>query len=330
MASLKAAGIEGQLFDGVRENPTTREVEAGVAVAREFQPNLLIGLGGGSSMDCAKGINFLYTNGGRMQDYWGIDKATQPMLPMIAIPTTAGTGSETQSFALITDPETHVKMACGDRKASCAVAILDPQLTFTQPTKVTAVTGIDAISHAVETYVSKPRNGISLTFSHAAWRHLSANFLTVLAEPKHLAARTSMQLGACLSGLAIQNSMLGATHSLANPLTAHYGLIHGKAVGLMLPHVVRYNAAEPHIAAWYAELAAATNPPLPTADAASLAELLTSFCQSAGLPTRLRDCGAREADLPQLATDAAQQWTLNFNPRPATEQDLLALYQAAW
>ncbi len=118
--SLAAAGIETQLFDGVEENPTTDNVEAGVAVARRHDPELIIGLGGGSSMDCAKGINFLYSNGGRMQDYWGVGKATREMLPMIAVPTTAGTGSETQSFALISDAETHVKMACGDKKASLA------------------------------------------------------------------------------------------------------------------------------------------------------------------------------------------------------------------
>ncbi|MEX0714248.1 MAG: iron-containing alcohol dehydrogenase, partial [Pirellulales bacterium] len=137
--SLQRAGIETQLFDGVEENPTSDNVEAGVAVARRHQPELLVGLGGGSSMDCAKGINFVYTGGGRMQDYWGVGKATREMLPMIAVPTTAGTGSEAQSFALISDAKTHVKMACGDKKASCRVAILDPELTVTQPPAVTAL-----------------------------------------------------------------------------------------------------------------------------------------------------------------------------------------------
>ena len=126
LAALRRAGIETHLFDGVAENPTTENVEAGLALARRYDPELLVGLGGGSSMDCAKGINFLVTNGGRMQDYWGVGKATRPMLPMIAVPTTAGTGSETQSFALISDAKTHVKMACGDKKASFRVALLDP------------------------------------------------------------------------------------------------------------------------------------------------------------------------------------------------------------
>ena len=124
--SLKEHGIATEFFDGATENPTTHDVESGLHVAREFKPDLLIGLGGGSSMDCAKGINFVYSCGGNMKDYWGVGKATAPMLPMIAIPTTTGTGSEMQSFALISDAETHVKMACGDKKASCRIAILDP------------------------------------------------------------------------------------------------------------------------------------------------------------------------------------------------------------
>ncbi len=203
-----------------RENPTTQHVDAGLLAAQEFQPDLIVGIGGGSSMDCAKGINFLYSCGGRMQDYWGQGKATGPLLPMIAVPTTAGTGSETQSYALIADAETQVKMACGDKRAAFRAAILDPELTLTQPPRVTALTGIDAISHALETYVTTRRNPMSLVFSREAWRHLSANFGRVLAEPIDLEARAEMQLGAALAGLAIENSMLGAAHALANPLTA--------------------------------------------------------------------------------------------------------------
>ena len=133
LSALRKAGIDVHLFDGVKENPTTDNVEAGLALARRYDPELLVGVGGGSSMDCAKGINFVFTNGGRMQDYWGTGRATKPMLPMIAVPTTAGTGSEAQSYALVTDSKTHVKMACGDKKATFRVALLDPVLTVTQP-----------------------------------------------------------------------------------------------------------------------------------------------------------------------------------------------------
>jgi alcohol dehydrogenase len=220
LAALRKANIETVVFDGAQENPTTQHVDAGLAVARRFEPELLIGLGGGSSMDCAKGINFVYTNGGSMQDYWGVGKALHEMLPMIAVPTTAGTGSEMQSFALISDAETHVKMACGDRKASCRVAILDPCLTLTQPEQVTALTAVDALSHAVETYVTTRRNPVSLLFSRESFRLLAANFETVFADPDNLPARAGMQLAAAYAGLAIENSMLGASHALANPLTA--------------------------------------------------------------------------------------------------------------
>jgi len=239
IASLEQAGLTVALFDGVAENPTTWHVDAGLAVAKEFRPDLIVGLGGGSSMDCAKGINFLYSGGGRMQDYWGQGKATGPLVPMIAVPTTAGTGSETQSYALIADAESKMKMACGDRRAAFRAAILDPELTLTQPPRVTALTGIDAISHALETYVSKRRNPMSLVFSREAWRHLAANFGRVLAEPTNLEARAEMQLGAALAGLAIENSMLGAAHALANPLTASYGIAHGEAIAIVLPHVIR-------------------------------------------------------------------------------------------
>ncbi|MDG2012205.1 MAG: iron-containing alcohol dehydrogenase, partial [Pirellulaceae bacterium] len=211
--ALESAGLTVGLYDDARENPTTDDVDRGVVYAKEFQPDLLVGLGGGSSMDCAKGVNFIYSCGGKMKDYHGVDKATKPMLPMIAVPTTSGTGSEMQSFALISDAETHVKMACGDKKASFAIAVLDPKLTLTQPPQVTALTGVDAISHALETYVTRPRNPVSLLFSREAWKFLSANFLKVLADPNDIEARGGMLLGAAWSGLAIENSMLGAAHA---------------------------------------------------------------------------------------------------------------------
>jgi alcohol dehydrogenase len=186
LAALRRAGIDTRLFSDVYENPNTDHVEAGLSLAKVLEPELIVGLGGGSAMDCAKGINFLYSNGGKMQDYAGVGKATRPMIPMIAVPTTAGTGSETQSFALISDAKTHIKMACGDKKASFRVALLDPKLTVTQPRRVTALTGIDAIAHAIETYVTKARNPASLAFSREAWRLLGGNFARVLDAVRSL------------------------------------------------------------------------------------------------------------------------------------------------
>lgn len=331
LSALRKAGVEAHLFSGVGENPSTDHVEAGVAVARRYDPELIVGLGGGSSMDCAKGINFVYSNGGRMQDYWGIGKAARPMVPMIAVPTTSGTGSETQSFALISDAKTHVKMACGDKKASFRVAILDPALTVSQPAGVTALTGIDALAHALETYVTKVRNPVSLAFSREAWLLLGENFARVLDEPNDLEARSGMQLGACFAGLAIENSMLGATHALANPLTAHYGIVHGQAIGVMLPHVIRFNGAE--FGHWYRDLLEGTGGangfPKPASGHEGLAEFVAKLTRKSGLPARLSDCGVSEEKLPTLAADAAKQWTGTFNPRKVGEQELLELYRTA-
>ena len=328
--ALTAAGIETQLFEGVHENPTTDDVARGVAMARRYEPEIIVGLGGGSSMDCAKGINFVYSNGGEMKDYWGVGKALKPMLPMIAVPTTSGTGSEAQSFALISDAESHVKMACGDKKASFRVAILDPELTVTQPPMVTALTGIDAVSHALETYVTKRRNPASSAFSREAWRLLAANFGRVLDQPDDLTARGAMQLGACFAGLAIENSMLGAAHALANPLTAHYDIVHGQAIGLMLPHVIRFNA-EVH-GPWYDELvrASANEPGMPSLRTPlELADFVRKLVAHAGLATRLEEMNVHAALLPTLAADAAKQWTGTFNPREVGEAELLSLYQDA-
>lgn len=333
--SLRRQGLAVSVFDQVVENPTTETVDRCLVHAWSFAPDLLVGLGGGSSMDCAKGVNFLYTQGGRMQDYWGVGKARRPMLPMIAVPTTAGTGSEAQSFALISDAETHVKMACGDPKAACRVAVLDPKLTVTQPRQVTALTGMDAISHALETAVTTRRNAVSETFSRRAWQLLVPHFPRVLRDPEDLTARAAMQLGACLAGLAIENSMLGAAHALANPLTQHFGIVHGQAVGVMLPVVVRYNAQEPSVAAVYRQLLdSLPEHSVHTARGEGpgqrLAALLQGLLQEAELAGRLQTLGVPQEELPRLARDAAEQWTGRFNPRPVNAEVLESLYRQAW
>ena len=316
---LREAGLEVTVFSGVEENPTTEHVAAGVSVARELGIDFLVGLGGGSAMDCAKGINFILTNGGRMQDYWGIGKAPRPMLPLIAVPTTAGTGSEAQSFALITDPVTHQKMACGDEKALPRVAILDPELTATMPRKVAAATGIDAVAHAVETAGTKKRTAISREISRWAWQHLEPWYEESIRDPGNAEAREPMLLGAHLAGVAIEKSMLGAAHACANPLTAVYGVVHGVAVGLMLPHVVRFNAAAGENP--YAEL---------NADAEALARRIEAMLDAVGLPRRLDQCAVPEGGLTELAALAATQWTATFNPRPVDAAALLSIYRAAF
>ena len=318
--SLIEAGLTTQIFDGVQQNPTTANVEAGCAVAREFRPDVIVAIGGGSSMDCAKGINFVYSCGGQMRDYWGVGKATAEMLPMVALPTTAGTGSEAQSFALISDAQTHVKMACGDKRAAFRVALLDPELTLTQPPRVTALTGFDALSHAIETWVTRKRNTLSLAFARAAWDRLSTALPRILQEPDNLSLRGEMQLGAMFAGLAIENSMLGGGHAAANPLTAVYDVAHAEAVGLMLPGVIRRNGVE--VESRYREIY--------PAGSQELADWVVSLRQTLGLAGTLKECGVERERIVQLADDATQQWTGHFNPVELTAEDFRELYEAAY
>jgi alcohol dehydrogenase len=223
-------------------------------------------------------------------------------------------------------------MACGDKKASFRVALLDPALTLSQPPRVTALTGIDALAHALETYVTKVRNPVSLAFSREAWLLLGENFGRVLAAPDDLEARSAMQLGACFAGLAIENSMLGATHALANPLTTRYGIVHGQAIGMLLPHVIRFNGAQ--FGHWYRDLLEGTGGangfPKPERGFEGLAEFVANLAGAAGLPARLSQCGVEAEKLPELAAEAAKQWTGTFNPRRVTEAELLSLYEAAY
>jgi alcohol dehydrogenase len=317
--SLQSAGVDVTMFDAVHENPTTDDVDAAAVVARDTKPDILIGLGGGSAMDTAKGCNFIHTNGGSMHDYWGVGKAACDMLPLVAIPTTAGTGSECQSFALIADAKTHRKMACGDPKAAARFAILDPTLTMTQPRAVTVHAGIDAVAHAVETAVTTKRTQQSLAFAHEAFRLTSDNLPRVLADPGDIEARGRMLLGAAIAGSAIEQSMLGAAHACANPLTAQFDIVHGQAVGMMLPHVVRYNGENPAVAELYQPLGGVDG----------LIDRLNSLLTLAALPRTLGELNIPADAIAALAADAATQWTGTFNPRPVGEPDFIHLYESA-
>lgn len=332
-ALLRAAGLEVAVFDAVRENPTTLDVDRGLTAARAASVDLFVGLGGGSSIDTAKGVNFLLTQGGEMRDYQGVGKATRPMLPLIAIPTTAGTGSECQSAALIADEETHHKMACLDPKAAARIALLDPVLTVSQPRRVTAQTGIDALVHAVEAAVTTRRTVWSGLFAREAFRLCAGALETVLANPGDLEARGRMLLGAALAGTAIENSMLGAAHSAANPLTAQFGVVHGAAVGLMIPRVIRFNAAVPEVRGLYADLAATagwTAPGTsPEVAASQLADRFQGWLRLAEIPETLTAAGVDAAKIPVLAEEASRQWTATFNPRPITAPDFERLYREA-
>jgi alcohol dehydrogenase len=313
--TLKARRMEVFAFHDFSANPTTTMLEAGRAFATPERIDVIVSVGGGSSMDCAKGINFLLSNGGHMRDYWGYGKAAKPMLPMIAVPTTAGTGSEAQSFCIVSDPETGARMACGDVKAVFRAAILDPKLTLSQPKVLAAATGYDALSHALETLVTTRRTALSGCFSRSAWRLINGGFERMLEGPENLDARGAMLLGAHFGGLAVENSMLGAAHACAPPLTMQFGLPHGVAIALVLRHVVRWN--RPVMGARYDELAK------------GLEERLAWIAEAAGLPLTLREAGVGPEALPRLAEDAATQWSGKFNPRPLDVAGALEIYQMA-
>lgn len=332
-AALDDAGCARATYAEAEEDPDAPSVarcaEAARAAFAGAGPELLVGLGGGSAIDTAKGAAMLLASGGRMQDYRGFGKPRAPLLPLVAVPTTAGTGSEVQSYALVSDEETGQKMACGAADAAPRVAVLDPELTLTLPRAVTATSGLDALGHALETAVCTRRTPLSALFSREAFRLLAPNLARVLAAPADASARAAMLLGAAWAGLAIEHSMLGAAHALANPLSARLGLTHGLAVGLALPAVVRFNAAEPAARARYEELWRGAFPETPAGDElpALLAFLARSLESAESGPT-LAAHGLTPERLPALAEEASRQWTAQFNPRPVGRTELEALLGA--
>jgi alcohol dehydrogenase len=314
--SLKARRMLVHEFHEFKANPDSAMVEAGRDFAKPHNIDLIVAVGGGSSMDCAKAINFLLTNGGKMRDYWGYGKATQPLLPMIAVPTTAGTGSEAQSYTTITDSENGTRMACGDRKAVFQIAVLDPKLTVSQPAAQAASSGYDALSHALETLVTTRQTALSDCFSRSAWRLVNAGLEGIIGNPQDLEARADLLLGSHFGGLAVENSGLGAAHACAYPLTAAYGLSHGVAISLVLASVVEWNM--PAASARYDELYRGDLP-----------ERLRRLAELAGLPGSLREAGVPEEALLRLAEDAGKQWTGKFNPRPFDTAAALEIYRRA-
>jgi alcohol dehydrogenase len=327
-AALEAAGIASFRFGDFGENPDGLMCVRGLAAYRAHDADSLVALGGGSSLDCAKGIGFLAAGGGRVRDYRGWAKAKRPLPPMIGVPTTAGTGSEAQTYALLTDEDSHEKLACGDPSAAFRVALLDPELTLTAPRAVSATAGFDALSHAVESWVTSVRSPFSDLFAREAFSLLARNYARVLEAPDDVEARGAMLMGSFLAGAAIEQSMLGAAHACANPLTARYDVPHGEAVALMLPHVVRFNAAV--AGARYASLLAAIGEPCSPENAPeALAQRLDTLARLGGLPRTLRERGVSIDAIPALAEDAAPQWTGAHNPRPFDAAAARELYACA-
>lgn len=329
--ALESAGVEVHRYDEVRPNPDEDDVaachQAFGRARRGGAIEWIVALGGGSAIDVAKGCAMLACGGGRMADYVGrasIDVAT-PRL--VAVPTTAGTGSETQSFALISNRDTGQKMACGG--TAPVAAVLDPELTLTMPAAVTACTGLDTLTHAVEAFVTRRRSPSSSALALEAFQLAERAFEAVLERPEDVDERAKMLHASALAGQAIEQSMLGAAHSMANPMTRRFDVAHGQAVGQALPAVVAYNSCDPATCSLYAELARAAGvagrDASDAAAAAALGARLRALVDRAGFATHVDGVPAAAAE--ELAAEAATQWTAQFNPRAVDAAAFAQLYR---
>ena len=315
---LRGAGVAVYRYDQAPPNPNEDDVEACLSAYRSASNDgavdWIVALGGGSAIDTAKGCAMLACAGGRMADHVGRGRVDVTSPKLVAVPTTAGTGSETQSFALIGNRETGQKMACGG--TAPGVAVLDPELTLTMPAYVTACSGLDALTHTVEAAVTKRRSHASAALAREAFQMIERSFEGVLSTPNDLDARGAMLHASALAGEAIENSMLGAAHSMANPLTKHYGVTHGQAVGQVLPTVVAYNAHDHDARQLYAEVARQAGIAGEADDdkdaARALIRRLRALVAKAGFGPKIDNVPAAAADM--LAAEAATQWTAQFNP----------------
>ena len=316
MESLGAASIDAVVFDEVAENPTTEHVEAAAAVGRAHGADFIVGLGGGSALDCAKGANFLLTNGGRIEDYWGWNRASRPMLPSIGVPSTAGTGSEAQSYALIAQAASHRKMACGDEKARFTAVILDPLLPRTAPRTVTAIAGYDALSHAVESLVSRTANPLSRLFSREAWRLLERSYEVGRGRGRRKRWRGRRDrlvrpaAGRASRGRRDRGVDAGRRARLRQPAHRAVRRDARRRVALMLPAVVRANAPVVARGLWRADRRASERTPPKRWRADSKRCARRAACRrgsraSASRSTRCR-AGGRRARAVDAATQSAR------------------------
>lgn len=338
LGPLAEAGLEAAAFTDFGENPTETEAAAGAEAAARHGADSLIGIGGGSSLDMAKAVGFLRASGGVMEDYRGYDRAPHPLPPLLGVPTTAGTGSEAQSYALISRDRDHRKMACGAPSAMFRAVVHDPTLLGSAPPEVAAAAGYDALAHAVETAVTTRADDASRALSRRAFALLAGSFERVVSGSADLADRERMQRGAFCAGAAIERSMLGAAHALANPLTRRYGVSHGRALARTLPPVTRWNGRREAVSSEYAALLRAAGIEPGDSPGDTLAARLRDWAAVAALSgdslpadtgpsPGTRNGTPPEADLPDLAAEAAEEWTGKFNPRPFDAGAALSLYR---
>jgi len=335
LESLKTSGVAVTLYQDVKADPPESVIHACVDAARACEVQAVIGLGGGSSLDVAKLAALLAPGQETLQDVYGVGNAKGPRLPLILVPTTAGTGSEVTPISIVTTGES-TKMGVVSPVLLPDIAVLDPELTLGLPPHITAATGIDAMVHAIEAYASASANNnpISRTLATEALRLMGASLERAVKTGSDLAARSDMLLGSMMAGQAFANAPVAAVHALAYPLGGHFHIAHGLSNALVLPHVLRFNVAvapQP-----YAEIAACAFPDLGAIDdetqrAQAFCEALAGLSQRCGLQQTLKEMDIPQDFLPKLAEDAMKQTRLLVNnPRDVTQADALKIYEAAW
>lgn len=332
IASLTAAGVSALEFDGVLPNPPDTEVEEAAAIARAANVDIIVAVGGGSSIDSAKAINILLTNPSPINQYDGINLVKAPGKPLIAIPTTAGTGSEVTAFSIVTDTVRTKKMVIGGQFVGATIALADPLLTVGMPPKITASTGLDALTHAIEAYVSKAAMIPTDVMALKAIELISQNIMKATKNGGAcIEARSAMLLGSMMAGIAFNSAVLGLVHSIAHPLSAHFHLPHGVANAIGLPFVMEYNALT--VPSRFRAIAVAMGIDVSgmsdTASALAAVELVKSMNKELEIPT-LKDCGVTKDMFDRLAEDALKEVSTLFNPRDPSKQDVLAILEKAY
>jgi len=324
---LKAGGIEVVSFDAVESDPSIATATKVAELAKTFAADVLVAVGGGSAIDAAKSASLLVTSGGYLKDYAGVGKVSKPTLPLIAIPTTAGTGSEVTIFAVMSDTEKNEKFTISSPLIAPRVGILDPELTVKLPPSITAFTGMDALTHAVEAYCSVIAQPTTDGLALEAIKMILVNLPIAVHRGDNLKVRENMLQAALLAGIAFNSAFLGLAHAMASPLGAHFHVPHGLANAVMLPYVMAFNlpAAVSKYAAVATALGLGTSGEHPRRLAEKTVDAVTQLGRDINIPVRLRDIGAKEESLPQVAKDALKSIQLKFNPRFASEQEILSL-----
>ncbi|HGH6014403.1 TPA: L-threonine dehydrogenase [Vibrio mimicus] len=328
---LNQRSVESVVFDGTKPNPTIRNVNDGLALLKEHDCDFVISLGGGSPHDCAKGIALLATNGGTISDYEGVDRSAKSMLPLVAINTTAGTASEMTRFCIITDEERHIKMAIVDKHTTPLISVNDPELMLAKPASLTAATGMDALTHAVEAYVSIAATPITDAVAIKAIELIQANLRTAVSNGDDIHAREQMAYAQFMAGMAFNNASLGYVHAMAHQLGGFYDLPHGVCNAVLLPHVQRYNAQVCPERLRDVAKAMGVDVSAMTAEqgAAAAIEAIQKLSKDVGIPAGLRELGAQEQDIPTLADNALKDACGFTNPKQATHAEISAIFAEA-